>query len=182
MLTRAGVTFHAMPPGVDEEVAKAAMLSRGASPLEIAEALADEKALAVSHQAQGLVIGADQTLELDGELHDKTASLEETRQRLRALRGRWHQLHAAVAVAREGAVVWRAASSPRLKMRDFSDPFLEAYLAAHGQAVASSVGAYHLEGAGAQLFDVIDGDYFSVLGLPLIGLLSFLRSAGGMAQ
>jgi septum formation protein len=67
-------------------------------------------------------------------------------------------------------------------MRDFSDPFLEAYLAAHGQAVASSVGAYHLEGAGAQLFDVIDGDYFSVLGLPLIGLLSFLRSAGGMAQ
>ena len=182
LLTRAGVTFTAMASGVDEEAAKAIMLARGASPLEIAEALADEKALAVSRHTAGLVIGADQTLDLDGALHDKTANLQETRQRLVDLRGRWHQLHAAVAVSRDGEVVWRAVSSPRLKMRRFSDAFLDDYLAAHGAEVASSVGAYHLEGAGAQLFEAIAGDYFAVLGLPLIGLLGFLRAAGGLAR
>src|SRR5207237_9850765 len=117
----------------------------------------------------------------DGGPYDKVASLSEARERLRALRGKPHQLHSAVVTARAGQVVWRETQSATLTMRDFSDAFLEAYLAHEGEAALGSVGCYRLEGPGAQLFSKIEGDYFAILGLPLLGLLELLRRQGALA-
>ena len=182
ILSGAGVAFAKVSSGVDEDEIKQAWLDRGEGPAAIAQALAEAKALAVSRTTPGLVIGADQTLDLDGALFDKADSLGEARARLTALRGQSHHLHAALCLAQDGAVVWRHIESPRLTMRGFSDGFLDAYLAAHGEAVLSSVGCYHLEGAGAQLFERIEGDYFAILGLPLLPLLAVLREMGAIAQ
>ena len=179
LLRAAGVDCARQASGVDEAEAKVELLGRGASPAEVAVALADRKALVVSARTPGLVIGADQTLDLDGRLYDKTGTLAETRARLVQLRGRTHRLHAAVSLARDGVVVWRHLATTSLTMRSFSDAFLDRYMDRHGEAVASSVGAYHLEAEGVQLFDAIDGDYFAVLGLPLIPLLAALRAEGG---
>lgn len=178
ILTGAGVRFETAGSDVDEERIKTAMLTEGAGPKEIAEALAEAKAAAVSQDRAGLVIGADQTLDLAGELHDKVATLDEARRRLQSLRGRPHQLHSAVVVAEQGQVVWRETASATLTMRDFTDAFLESYLAGEGQAALGSVGCYRLEGPGAQLFSKIQGDYFTILGLPLMGLLELLRRRG----
>ena len=147
----------------------------------MAEALAEAKALTVSRDRGGLVIGADQTLDLAGRLYDKAADLAEARERLMALRGRTHALHAAVAAAREGDVVWRETVSAKLTMRDFSDRFLEAYLEEEGPQALGSVGCYRLEGPGVQLFSAIEGDYFAILGLPLMGLMDLLRREGVLA-
>lgn len=182
MLRDSGVSFELVSSGVDEAAPKARLLKAGASPREIAQHLAEAKGLAVSSRGVGLVIGADQTLDLDGELIDKAEDLSEARERLQRLRGRSHTLHTAVALARSGEVIWRLTASPRLLMRDFTDTYLDAYLAASGEAVLSSVGCYHLEGSGAQLFERIEGDYFSVLGLPLIELLGALRSEGALQR
>ena len=178
ILSGAGVPFEAVVAGVDEDAAKAVLLAAGASPKAVAEALAEQKALAVSGLRGGLVIGADQTLDLDGQLYDKAETLLQARERLERLRGRTHQLHSAVAVAEGGVVVWRETVSARLTMRNFSDDFLDAYLAEEGSAALGSVGCYRLEGRGAQLFSQIEGDYFTILGLPLFGLLDLLRSRG----
>jgi septum formation protein len=177
LLRAAGVPFSVALSRVDEEAVKIRMLEEGAGPDAVAEALADLKATAVSEQTDGLVIGADQTLDLDGVLHDKPRDLGESRERLRALRGRRHSLHAAVTVAREGETVWSTLETAHLTMRAFSDDFLEAYLARQGESLTSSTGAYLLEGEGIQLFEAIEGDYFAILGLPLLGLLAFLREA-----
>jgi septum formation protein len=181
LLRGAGVAFQTMAPGVDEDAAKAALLGEGHSPRAIADALAELKAVRVSAKAEGLVIGADQTLDLDGALIDKPADLEQARERLLALRGRAHQLHSAVVVARDGAPIWRELTSAAMTMRAFSDEFLEAYLARQGPAVLASVGCYQLEGEGVQLFARVDGDYFGILGLPLLGLLDLLRRHGALA-
>ncbi|MFO0438020.1 MAG: Maf family protein [Phenylobacterium sp.] len=178
LLRGAGVSFEAADSGVDEAALKTALLAGGAGPAEVASALAREKALAVSRRGPGLVIGADQTLDFEGRLHDKPLSLAEAADRLRAMRGRAHRLHAAVAAARDGVVIWEALSSAELIMRTFSDAFLEAYLAGEGEEALSSVGAYRLEGPGVQLFSEIRGDYFTILGLPLTGLLELLRREG----
>ncbi len=181
ILAAAGVPFALEASGVDEERAKADLLKGGAGPREIAAALALAKAQAVARRRPGsLVIGADQTLDLGGALHDKVASLDEARLRLRALRGRPHVLHAATAVVRDGTILWTGLESPALRMRPFSDDYLEGYLSRHGEALLSSVGCYLLEGEGIQLFDLIDGDYFAVLGLPLLPLLAFLRDEGAL--
>ena len=182
VLQGAGVPFEAVSPGVDEDVIKTALLGAGASPRAIAEALAEEKALAVSRVRAGVVIGADQTLELEGGLYDKVETLEAATERLRLLRGRPHRLHSAVTAAIEGEIVWRDTASAELTMRDFSDEFLASYLAAEGEAALGSVGCYRLEGHGAQLFARIEGDYFAILGLPLLGLLEFLRQRGVLSS
>ena len=180
ILKAAGVTFETATPEVDENAAKSALLAAGAGARQVAEALAEAKAAQVSRQRAGLVIGADQTLDVDGVLYDKARNVCEARERLMALRGRAHQLHAAVVVARDGAAIWRSANTARLTMRAFSDAFLDDYLAAEGETVLSCLGCYRLEARGAQLFETVEGDYFSILGQPLFGLLDFLRQAGAL--
>jgi septum formation protein len=179
VLTGAGVAFEVAVAGVDEDAVKQGILAEGATPKDVAEALAELKAIRVSVSRPGdLVIGADQTLELGGRLYDKAETVDDARTRLRALRGKSHKLHAAVVVARDGAPIWREAATATLTMRDFSDAFLETYLAEEGDEALGSVGCYRLEGPGAQLFSRIDGDYFGILGLPLLGLLDLLRRHG----
>lgn len=178
LLKGAGVPFETAGSRVDEDEIKQAMLAEGAGPKEIAEALAEAKAVAVSKDRPGLVIGADQTLDLAGELYDKVETVDQARERLLRLKGRPHQLHSAVVVAEDGEAIWRETASATLTMRDFSDAFLEAYLADEGEAALGSVGCYRLEGPGAQLFSKIQGDYFAILGLPLMGLFELLRRRG----
>jgi septum formation protein len=182
VLEGAGVGFESVDSGFDEAAAKLALKGQGASPREVAEALAEGKALKVSKVRPELVIGSDQTLEFEGELFDKAAGLDEARARLKRLRGRPHQLHSATVVARGGEVVWRDTESATLTMRDFSDAFLEDYLARDAEGALGSVGCYRLEGLGAQLFADIAGDYFAILGLPLWGLLAFLRAEGVLPE
>ncbi len=180
LLTSAGVTFEARAPGVDEDAAKASLVAAGASPRDVADALAELKAIRVSGKVPGLVIGADTTLDLGGTLIDKAGSVGEARERLLALRGRPHKLHSAVVVARDGAPIWREVDTATLWMRPISDAFLDAYLEANGSDVLYSVGCYHLEGEGVQLFERIEGDYFTILGLPMLGLLDLLRRHGAL--
>lgn len=180
LLSGAGVVFATAGSGVDEDAIKTAMLQERATPREIADALAEMKAVKVSRRLDGLVIGADQTLELDGRLFDKAETVEEAEARLKLLRGRTHSLHSAVVVAQGGQPIWREVASARLTMRSFSDPYLQGYIERQGPEVLSSVGCYQLEAAGLQLFEKIDGDYFSILGLPMIGLLDLLRRHGAL--
>lgn len=178
VLTSAGIPFEAVAPGVDEEAAKEALRAEGASPRDQADRLSELKALKVSARRPGLVLGCDQILACDGEAFDKAATLDEARQRLRALRGRMHTLECGAVIARDGAPIWRVVRTSRLWMRDFSDAFLDAYLDQWGEAALSSVGCYQLEGAGAQLFSRIEGDYFAILGLPLLDVMDVLRLHG----
>lgn len=181
LMANAGLTFTCVSPGVDEAAVKARLTADGAGPRAVADALAAAKAEAVSRDFDGLVVGADQTLDLDGVSFDKAASLEEARARLAGLRGRTHRLHAAVAVAEGGTTVWRETVTASLTMRAFSDAFLDRYLAANGEAALSAVGGYHLEGEGIQLFERVEGDYFAILGLPMLGLLERLRERGALS-
>lgn len=180
LLTGAGVHFAIRGSGVDEAAMKGGLLADGATPREVADALAELKAVRVSQRTPGLVIGADQTLDLDGALIDKAENLDAARAHLLALRGRSHALHSAVVVARDGQPIWRELKTARLGVRAFSDEWLDGYLAREGEAVLGSVGCYRLESEGLQLFDRLDGDYFTILGLPMIGLLDLLRRHGAL--
>ena len=180
MLTDAGVSFAVEDAGVDEDAIKLALSD--AAPTDLAVELAAAKALAVSRaKPQAWVLGADQTLSFDGGLVSKAKSLDEARVRLGQMRGRTHHLHSGAALAHDGAVVWSGVDTVEMRMRDFSDAFLDAYLAAEGEALLSSVGAYRLEGMGSQLFEAVQGDYFTVLGLPLWPVLAELRRSGVIA-
>ena len=184
MLLNAGLDFEIAPAGVDEDEVKRSLLAEKAGAREIATALAELKALAVSRRRpEALVIGADSTLTCEGRLFDKPPTLVDARAQLQALRGHPHELVSAAVVAQGGVRIWQAAQVGRLHMRPFSDAFLDAYLARTGEAICGSVGAYHLEGLGAHLFSRIDGDYFTILGLPLLPLLVFLADHGiGLEQ
>lgn len=182
VLDGAGVPYEVLVAGVDEDAVKTGLLAEGATPRDVADALAELKALKVSRGRSDFVIGADQTLDLDGQLYDKAPDLDAARERLLALRGKTHKLHSAVVVAKDGAPIWREVVTARLTMRDFSEDFLEEYLKVEGAASLGSVGCYRLEGPGAQLFSKIDGDYFAILGLPLMGLLDLLRRHGVLSS
>ena len=176
LLEAAAVPFEISPARVDEEAAKASLLANGGRPRDIADALAELKALRRSiSDPEALVLGADQVLEFEGECISKSSTRAEAEKLLRRLRGKEHKLHCAAALARGEQVLWRQVQTAKLWMRDFSDSFLRAYLDAEGDAILGSVGCYHLEGRGAQIFTRIEGDYFSILGLPLLPLLSALR-------
>ena len=180
LLAAAGVVFTTQAAGVDEAAVKQSLLAEGHGPRDIADALAEAKAVKVSRRVAGLVIGADQTLELSGALLDKAESADEARARLKALRGQTHRLHSAAVVARDGVALWRGLSSPSMTMRAFSDAFLDDYLERNADTALSCVGGYALEGEGVQLFSRVEGDYFAVLGLPLFALLDYLRLQGAL--
>jgi len=182
LLEGAGVPFEAVSAALDEEAAKAGLAEQGLGPRAMAEALAAAKAVETSRTVDGLVIGADQTLELDGELVSKAASIAEARTRLMQMRGRRHHLHSAVAAAEGGALVWAEVETATLTVRAFSQAFLDRYLARNADAALASVGGYQLEGEGVQLFERIDGDYFTILGLPLPPLLKVLRERGVLVE
>lgn len=179
VLENAGLDFEIAAPGVDEEEIKLSLKASGASGAQIAETLAELKANRISSKAEGaLVIGADQILSCNGVLFDKPPDMDHARAQLQALRGKPHELLTAVCVAKNGGRVWHHNAVARLTMRQFSDAFLDEYLARAGEDVLGSVGVYRLEGLGSHLFSRIDGDFFTILGLPLLPLLGFLRENG----
>ncbi len=181
MLTGAGVAFTARDSAVDEPAIKASL--PGIAPTDLALELARAKALAVSRQdPEAWVLGSDQTLDLEGTMVSKARNLSEARDRLLSMRGRTHHLNAAAALARDGTVVWSGVDTARMTMRRFSEGFLDAYLQAEGEDLLGSVGCYRLEGLGSQLFDRVEGDYFTVLGMPLWPVLAELRRAGAIAS
>jgi septum formation protein len=181
LLTAAGIPVETDPADLDERAveAKAQSPSAGA----VAALLAREKALAVARRHGGrLTLGADQTLSLGAQRLTKPQDRDGARAQLRTLRGRTHELHSAVAFVQHDAVRFEHVGVARLTMRDFSERFLDQYLEAAGASVTASVGGYQLEGLGMQLFERVDGDYFTVLGLPLVEALDFLRRFGCLAQ
>lgn len=177
LLSAAGVAFESRTSGVDE----ADIRANGGDPEQVATALAIAKARAVApcHPA-ALVIGADQLLVGDGMIYGKAESLEEARATLRSLRGRRHRLLSAVALLAGGEVVFHHVGEAQLVMRDFSDAFLERYLDRHGESLLAMVGCYGIEAEGVQLFERIEGDWPTIIGLPLLSLLAALRAHGGL--
>ena len=179
MLQNAGLDFTIETSGVDEDEVKLSLAAEKAAPRDIAETLAELKAKRVStRHPEAMVIGADSTLACNGRLFDKPPTMEAARRQLQALAGQPHELHSSVVVARGGVRLWHCNEHARLTMRPLTDAFLDAYLARAGEAVTTSVGAYQLEGVGAHLFTRVEGDYFTILGLPLLPLLSFLAGHG----
>jgi septum formation protein len=181
LLSAAAIPLEVVPADIDERAIEAQAGTR--SPGEIAVLLARAKACAVAVKLPGrLVLGADQTLALGTSLFAKPADLAAARDQLKSLRGRTHELHSALALARNGAVLFEHCEIARLAMREFSDRFLESYIEAAGLAVTASVGGYQMESVGIQLFERSDGDHFTILGLPLLRLLQYLRRENCLAE
>lgn len=179
ILRRAGVRCEPDTAAIDEEEIKRAMRAEGRTAAAVAEVLAELKAQRVSrHHPGALVIGADQMLDCAGVWFDKPVDTDHARAHLRALRGRTHELISCVCVVQDNERLWHYLGRAKLTMRPFTDEFLDNYLAAAGPVVIESVGAYQLEGRGAQLFSKVEGDYFTIIGLPLLALLDFLRNHG----
>ncbi len=178
MLRGAGLEFDIIPADIDES---AVQQDRGKSPCEMALALAQQKALHVAAKnPDALVIGGDQVLSFEGEIMAKAATPDEAREKLRYLSGKTHTLISAAALARDGELLWSYADEAHLHMHELDEAFLEDYIAKAGAALTRSVGAYELEAHGAWLFSAVEGDYFTVLGLPLLPLLGHLRTKEGI--
>jgi septum formation protein len=181
MLEAAGLSFEVVAADVDEAAIKRDLLGSGSAPPAIAEALALAKAQAVAARVpEALVIGADQVLSLGLDLFSKSGNIPEAREQLQRLRGKTHQLHSAAALVTGGKAVWTHVEIASLTMRAFSDAFLTGYLRQVGDRVCHTVGAYEVEGPGVQLFERIDGDTFTIIGLPLLALLAELRTHGAI--
>lgn len=177
LLNNAGLAVDIDPADIDERAVEAPLLEAGFPPEDLAGVLAEAKSHDVSaRRSDDLVIGADQILAFEGERRTKPDDMEAARRQLLAFSGKTHELHSAVAITRNGETLWRHVSTARLTMRDLTPQFIGHYLAAAGDAVLSSVGAYQLESLGVQLFDKIEGDYFTILGLPMLPLLAELRA------
>jgi septum formation protein len=183
LLRNAGIEVEARPARVDEAALREAMVDDQANPRDVADALAEMKArkVAMANPA-ARVVGCDQVLALGREIFAKPQDMEDARAQLRALRGRAHHLHSAVVLYDQGQPVWRHVGTARLVMRDFSDGYLDDYLGRNWPAVGQSVGGYMLEAEGVRLFSEIDGDYFCILGLPLLPLISYLCQRGFIAS
>lgn len=176
MLEDAGLAIEAVKPQIDERAVEAAVANSGVGPEDLALILAEAKALEVSQNRPGaLVIGTDQTLSMGDEVLHKPRDMEEARRRLLALSGRTHQLNSAVVLMRDGDVLWRHVGVARLTMRELDPGFVGRHLSRVGDRALSSVGAYQVEGEGIQLFEAIEGDHFTIVGMPLLPLLGKLR-------
>lgn len=185
MLAAAGINISVVVPNIDESSHKRDLEQRTPkpSPGDVALHLATLKAENISEkQYDAFVIGSDQVLTFEGEIFSKPTSVDDARRQLRRLRGRTHELVTAVALARNGARVWSHIATARLTMRPFSDTFLEAYLNRQGARLLSTVGAYEIEGLGSQLFESIDGDHFTIVGLPLLPLMAELRRRNALSD
>ncbi|HBH90953.1 Maf family nucleotide pyrophosphatase [Ponticaulis sp.] len=182
ILKNAGVKFRVQTSRVDEDAFKDSMRAEGMSPMDQADYLAQMKSEKVSSQTGGLVLGADQMLSLEGRGFDKPKSREEAFERLKEFSGKTHHLECAAVISENGEAVWRYIARPKLTMRRLSDEFINSYLDQIGDAAFESVGAYQLEGLGVQLFSSIEGDYFSILGLPLLQILDYLRERSVIAR
>ncbi|MGA1025397.1 MAG: Maf family protein [Lutimaribacter sp.] len=183
MLENAGVSFEVSLPRVDEDAVRQSLLAEGASARDIADALAELKARKVSTRMPGaLVLGCDQVLSFDGQIMAKPTSREQAEQQLRQLRGAGHQLLSAAVICEDGQPIWRFVGTVRLQMRDFSDSYLTTYLDRNWPDISNSVGGYKLESEGVRLFNRVDGDYFTVLGMPLLELLSYLTLRGDLQK
>jgi septum formation protein len=182
VLEGAGLHFEALPAAVDEAAIKEAAQAEGIAAADAAIILAEAKAERIGRRRpEALVIGCDQLLICEGRWFDKPPDLAAARAQLLALRGRRHELVTAVVCHRHGSRIWQHVATPRLAMRDFSDAFLDAYLATEGERVTASVGAYRLEGPGVHLFASVQGEHAAILGIPLLPLLGFLRQHGVLA-
>lgn len=181
LLENAGIDFEATPAAIDERAVEAPLEGSGASPEDVALVLAEAKALNVSgRHPEAMVIGSDQTLSLGDTLLHKPTDMEQARRRLLALSGKTHHLNSAVVLARGGETLWRHVGVARLTMRPLDPAFVGRHLSRVGDVALSSVGAYQIEGEGIQLFDRIEGDYFTIVGLPMIPLLAALRERGAI--
>lgn len=179
LLRNAGLSIQIQPAKIDEDAIRQAMIVEGASPRDLADVLAERKAVKISDKWPGiLVLGSDQILEHGGKVFSKPGSPSEARAQLLELRGSQHRLYSAVVVCLDGQPIWRHVGTVRLTLRDFSEVYLDNYLDPNWQSIRQSVGCYKLEQEGVRLFSRIEGDYFNVLGLPLIELLTWLGIRG----
>lgn len=179
LLRNAGLSFTTVAASLDEDALRAALQADSVSPRDQADALAEAKARKVSQKRpDALVIGCDQILDLNGSILTKPSSPTAAHDQLRQLRGQTHKLHSAAVIYENTAPVWRHIGTARLTMRAFSDAYLDSYLARQGEDVCTTVGSYKLESEGIRLFNRIEGDYFTILGLPLLELLGYLSARG----